>query len=278
MELTVKLLAALPARAEGLGSVRHESPFRPKFSVQVSLLGPDGLTHIQRTKEFALKGKGGSGGGGAAGGSRPQPLGHHTLTFTLPSCPACSSRPTSSCGSNSGRSRLNSPTHSFTAGSGGGSGSTGCCEQAEGAATELRFGVLGKLSDMTTDVLMAQGSITLSDLPADGHPHSATIKMRRWCGATAGQPAGELAVELRLRPRRFGGSRRGGLARCPSGAASDTGLLSRSASGSSRGGGGSSSRLSYSASGPQDGTRRPLLSRLLAALQPACACTQVAPM
>lgn len=106
------------------------------------------------------------------------------------------------------------------------------------------------------DVLMAQGSITLSDVPADGQPHPAAIKMRRWCGANAGQPAGELAVEIRLRPRRSGGSRRGGLARCPSGAGSESGLLSRSASGSSRGGGGSSSGLSYTASAPREKGRR----------------------
>lgn len=152
MELTVKLLAALPARAEGLGSVSSaHSPFRPKFSVQVQLLGPDGLTHIQRTKEFSTKATTSGGGGGAAGGSRPQPLGHQTLTFTLPSSTTCSSRPSSPSGSGSGRSRLGSPDSSFTAGSGG--AAANCCEQqyaAERAATKLRFAVLGKLSDMTT--------------------------------------------------------------------------------------------------------------------------------
>lgn len=154
MELTVKLLAALPARAEGLGSVTSQhSPFRPRFSVQIQLLGPDGLTHIQRTKEFSTKATT-SGGGGAAGGSRPQPLGHQTLTFTLPSSSsACSSSPSSSSGSGSGRNRLGSPASSFTAGSGGVGVGAACCEQqcaAERAATELRFAVLGKLSDMTT--------------------------------------------------------------------------------------------------------------------------------
>ena len=98
------------------------------------------------------------------------------------------------------------------------------------------------------DVLMARGSITLSEVPADGQPHPATIKMKRWCGATAGQPAGELAVELRLRQRR--GSRRGGLARCPSGAGSDAGLLSHGSSS------GSGSGLSCSVSGPIEDRRR----------------------
>lgn len=158
MELSVKLLAALPARAEGLGSVTTaDSPFRPKFSIQLQLLSPDGTTNIQRTQEFSLKklkkgassggGGGGGGGGGANGASRPQPLGHQTFSFNLPS--SRSSSASSPC-SSSGGSWLGSPASSFTAGSGSGSGS---CEQlwaAERAATELRFGVLGKLSDMTT--------------------------------------------------------------------------------------------------------------------------------
>lgn len=103
---------------------------------------------------------------------------------------------------------------------------------------------------------MARGSITLSGVPADGQPHPVAIQMKRWCGANAGQPAGELAVELRLRPRRSGGSRRGGLARCPSGAGSEAGLLSRSGSGSSRGGSCGSGSLSYTASLPRENTRR----------------------
>lgn len=112
------------------------------------------------------------------------------------------------------------------------------------------------ISPPPVDVLMAQGSITLSELRADGQPHPVAIKMKRWCGANAGQPAGELAVELRLRPRSRGGSRRGGLAHCPSGAGSEAGLLSRSGSGSSRGGSCGSGSLSYSASLPREDTRR----------------------
>lgn len=147
MELTVKLLAALPARAEGLGASTSSSVFRPKFSVQCTVLGPEGFSRTQTSKEISLS-KGG-GGGGASGASRPQPLGHQTLTFTLPSAQRGSSH-CSSCGSSGGHSRAGSPASSFTAGC----GCCGCCERcaAQRAATELRFGVLGKLSDMTTGV------------------------------------------------------------------------------------------------------------------------------
>lgn len=151
MELTFKLLAALPARAEGLGATTSTSIFRPKFSVQCTVLGPDGFSRSQTSKEISLS-KGGGGGGGASGASRPQPLGHQTLTFTLPSAQRGSSH-CNSCSSSGGHSRVGSPAGSFTTGCGG----CGCCERcaAQRAATELRFGVLGKLSDMTTGVRRA---------------------------------------------------------------------------------------------------------------------------
>ena len=184
MRLTVTLLAALPARADGLGACSAaEAPFRPRFAVQCSLLGPDGQVQMQRTPSIVKK----TGGGGASGGNRQQPqdpqcvqpLGQR-LVFVLPAAgsrcgSSCSSREDSCSG---GRSRLGSPAGSF-GGGGGGGGSGELRAAAERAATELRFAVLGKLSDMTTDVLLAQGSITLSEVPVDGSPHPASIPMRR---------------------------------------------------------------------------------------------------
>ena len=47
------------------------------------VLGPDGFSRTQTSKEISLTKGGGS--GGASGASRPQPLGHQALTFALPS-------------------------------------------------------------------------------------------------------------------------------------------------------------------------------------------------
>ena len=61
----------------------------------------------------------------------------------------------------------------------------------------------------------SRGSITLSGLQPDGGKHAVTVPMRHLCGASAGQPAGELEVLLTLR-RRWSSHYRFGRPSCPS--------------------------------------------------------------